>query len=66
MFVIINVMVNCFVVFGFGVVGGLMVVDEVINVSFVDEGVGDRIENIFLDLCGKDDEVGRIWFEMGV
>lgn len=66
MFVIINFMVNCFVVFGLGVVGGLMVVDEVINVSFVDEGVGDRIENIFLDLCGKDDEVGRIWFEMGV
>ena len=42
---IINFTVNRFVVPGSGVVGGLMAVDEVINVSFVDEGVGDRIEN---------------------
>ena len=63
---ITNVTVNCFVVPGSGVVGGLMAVDEVINVSFVDEGVGDRIENTLLDSCGKDDEVGRTRLETGV
>ena len=63
---ITNVTVNRFVVPGSGVVGGLMAVDEVINVSFVDEGVGVRIENTLLDSCGKDDEVGRTRLETGV
>lgn len=63
---ITNVTVNRFVVPGSGVVGGLMAVDEVINVSFVDEGVGDRIENTLLDSRGKDDEVRRTRLETGV